>query len=393
MARTRRKNWLRRRISRLRLWEDPLGEAATEGPEVIELAGKGPVVQIYVGASPDLYRAVRVLIWSIMQVRDPERAYEIHLMMNLKGIDRKGWKTGYEGYCAYVAGMAKGRAIYCTPQMIFETDPAIAFDTTTDAILDLTDVRAAAQAGATIVTDTPWSFAVGRTTSTKTTAATIWRHLEADANAAGYMPFTKSEPTREFGELIELLKQMHDEDFFPGQRLKHHVSAVRELIKLSEAKTMLDYGAGKAMGYDPAPGEADDSCLRQSAHWPGVIVRCYDPGVPAFADIGEGRHGGVISTDVVEHLSPFDVPWVLDEMFSKATGFVFVIAACYPAIKTLPDGRNAHTTIQSLAWWRDQMALTGYRYPNVKWRIGCDQKGFFGKSTETVTGKGPLVDG
>ena len=66
----------------------------------------------------------------------------------------------------------------------------------------------------------------------------------------------------------------------------------------------------------------------------------------------------------------------------EAEGFVFVIAACFTAIKTLPDGRNAHTTIQSAAWWRDQMAEAALRNPGVEWRIGCDFKGLLGKKTE-----------
>ena len=40
-----------------------------------------PPVRIFLGTEPDQYRAERVFFWSIEQVRDPGRIYEIHLMV------------------------------------------------------------------------------------------------------------------------------------------------------------------------------------------------------------------------------------------------------------------------------------------------------------------------
>jgi hypothetical protein len=401
----RQKSWIGRKLSRLRLFEDPLGEAATTAPEMIELPGEGRAVEIFVGTAPDLARATRVLVWSLMQVRDPARRYRVHLMANQKGIDRTGWRTGYQGYAKSVNGCegGAGRAIYCDATMIFVADPAALFDAASSGLADLTGDSvpaiwhqrgdAALAEGAGRVKATAWADPVGADAGAVSPRIAQWRALEAGANAAGYLMFTKDAPTREFGELIGLYQQMHDEDYFPGTRLKHHVEPVSALLAETGATIMLDYGSGKAEGYQRVEGEGDLSPWRQSDKWPGVTVRCYDPGVSHFAEISDDKVGGVISTDVVEHLAPLDVAWVLDQMFARADSFVFVVAACYPAIKSLPDGRNAHTTVQTAEWWRDQMTIVGHRHPHIKWRVGCDMKSLTGKRTEIHGGVGPKIDG
>ena len=70
----------------------PLGLRAK--PELVVLEPKEgitpsdkPPVRIYMGTEPHQHRAERILIWSITQVRDPARRYEIYLMKDLAGFD------------------------------------------------------------------------------------------------------------------------------------------------------------------------------------------------------------------------------------------------------------------------------------------------------------------
>jgi hypothetical protein len=49
-----------------------------------------PPVRLFVGTEPAQYRAERVFLWSIEKVRDPSRVYEIYLMKELVGFDRRG---------------------------------------------------------------------------------------------------------------------------------------------------------------------------------------------------------------------------------------------------------------------------------------------------------------
>ena len=59
----------------------------------------------------------------------------------------------------------------------------------------------------------------------------------------------------------------------------------------------------------------------------------------------------MISTDVLEHIPEADLGWVLREMFSKAEKMVFLNVACFPALKKLKDGSNAHVSIFSTEDW------------------------------------------
>src|SRR5262245_30284362 len=57
-----------------------------------------PTVRLYLGSEPAQRRAERVFLWSIEQVRDPSRVYEIWLMRSLSGFRRRGWTTGFTNY-------------------------------------------------------------------------------------------------------------------------------------------------------------------------------------------------------------------------------------------------------------------------------------------------------
>ncbi len=95
-----------------------------------EAASPKPAVRIFVGTEDRQHRAERVFIYSIEQVRDPTRAYEIYLMKNLPGFDRSGWRTGFSNYRYAVPELAgsSGRAIYNDVDQIYLTDPSTLFD-------------------------------------------------------------------------------------------------------------------------------------------------------------------------------------------------------------------------------------------------------------------------
>jgi hypothetical protein len=87
-------------------------------------------VRIFLGTEPAQHRAERVFLFSLEKVRDPARAYEMHLMKDIKGIDRKGWKTGFTNYRYAIPEWAggKGRAIYNDVDQIYLADPSKMFD-------------------------------------------------------------------------------------------------------------------------------------------------------------------------------------------------------------------------------------------------------------------------
>jgi len=438
-----------------------------EVPECIHLAprdGAAPdlaPVRIFLGTEPGQYRATRVFVWSVMKHRDPNRAYEIHLMSNLAGIGREGWKTGFTNYRYAIPHLTgnTGRAIFNDVDQIYLTDPARLFDLEMDGkgvlaisekensvmLIDcermgplwtLADVKAGfkhahfkgamsthglygaipgtwnsrdgehplAEANCihyTRLQTQPWRPFPSVLRYSNGPLCEVWHALEAEADAAGYLLFTRGTPTASYRSLLDLYRQMHeggdaaakanpDEPHpFEGRALIKHIPAITDLVKATGATSVLDYGSGKGGSYNPLPGADPDGPMRCRDEWPGVEVRCYEPAHPPFAELGDESHDGVVSVDVIEHATPFDVPWIIEEMFSKARKFVYISTASYPAAKVLPDGQNAHATVEPVYWWHTQMALAGRRYPRVRWALHIAEKGRFGKSRRTIDGGAP----
>ena len=87
-------------------------------------------VRIFVGTEAAQAQAERIFVWSIDFVRDPSRTYEIYLMKELAGFDRRRWLTGFTNYRFAIPDLAggSGRAIYNDVDQIYLSDPAELFD-------------------------------------------------------------------------------------------------------------------------------------------------------------------------------------------------------------------------------------------------------------------------
>ncbi len=114
------------------------------------------------------------------------------------------------------------------------------------------------------------------------------------------------------------------------------VAAVLEMYGIGE---LLDYGAGKQR-------------LKATLDQLGVEVayRAYDPAVDSISAAPEPAEC-VACIDVLEHIEPDMLDAVLDDLKRLARRYVFLTVHTGPAIKFLPDGRNAHLIQQPAAWW------------------------------------------
>jgi len=179
-----------------------------------------------------------------------------------------------------------------------------------------------------------------------------------------YVSFSRAEPSPRYRELLSMYQTVHDEGLpgqnisadraFSGGSLKRQMPLIRGLIRATGAKSILDYGAGKGGAYKARDFKLKGQLVSSVQDYWGVDqIVCYDPGYTPFSSLPEGQFDGVICVDVLEHLPEQDLPWVLEEQFRYARKFVFGNIASYPADKVLPNGENAHCTIQPLEWWRD----------------------------------------
>lgn len=192
--------------------------------------------------------------------------------------------------------------------------------------------------------------------------------------------YSRHTPSPRFVELQRLYATMHNDgdtrngisakDMFSGISLLPVAPQIRRLIDATGARQLLDYGCGKASQYS---GSYIDSNGREfpsvMTYWGVDDVRCYDPGYTPFSTLPSGKFDGVICTDVLEHCPEEDMAWIVDELFAFANMFVFANVACYPAHKLLPNGENAHCTIQPPQWWERLFTATAARHHGVDWEV------------------------
>lgn len=176
-------------------------------------------------------------------------------------------------------------------------------------------------------------------------------------------PYSRANPSPRFVELLEQYRAMHRDgdlrrgkpagETFDGRSLPRQAHRIARLIARTGARTILDYGSGKGTQYR---GKVMENGVPRwnsfQEYWGVESIRCYDPGHPPFSTLPQGTFDGVICTDVLEHCPEEDLPWIVGELFAFARRFVFANVACYPAIKTLPNGENAHCTIRPVEFWR-----------------------------------------
>jgi hypothetical protein len=79
-------------------------------------------------------------------------------------------------------------------------------------------------------------------------------------------------------------------------------------------------------------------------------VYSYDPCVKAISNTPKPRDF-VTCTDVLEHVEPEFVDAVLDDLRRVTRKAGFYVVSTVPAIKILPDGRNAHLVVEEPEWW------------------------------------------
>jgi|GEM_PF-640293 len=204
--------------------------------------------------------------------------------------------------------------------------------------------------------------------------------------------FSRDNPSPKYQKLVSLYRQMHEngeiflhlkpEDTFPGLSLLPQAEQVKRLIEATGACKLLDYGSGKGSQY----ALRDVSLPGVAGTWPSIEqywgveeVRCYDPAYPPYSELPRGAFDGVICTDVLEHCPEEDIPWILDELFSYARKFVFANVACYPAMKKLPTGENAHCTIRPQPWWENHIRLVCAKHPGVQYEIQVQWRDESGK--------------
>lgn len=213
--------------------------------------------------------------------------------------------------------------------------------------------------------------------------------------------YSRCNPSPEYLEMVRMYETMHEqgeksagksaEDTFPGKMLIQHTPGIKDMILHTGAKSILDYGAGKGLGYRQRNLQLTKNLRIDSIqdYWGVDEIRCYDPGYEPYSQLPDTQYDGVICTDVLEHITEPDVPWVIDEMFSYARKFVYANVACFPAVKLLPNGQNVHCTLHPPEWWAGLVHAIAMRHIGISYRLvmstktGRRKKFGFGRNRKT----------
>lgn len=107
-------------------------------------------------------------------------------------------------------------------------------------------------------------------------------------------------------------------------------------------RSVLDYGCGKGT-------------LAPVLSAIGLTVHEYDPAIPG-KDADPPAADLVVCIDVMEHVEAECIDDVLTHIASLSNRLAYFMIDNGPAKKTLPDGRNAHLTIQGRKWWKQRLS-------------------------------------
>jgi hypothetical protein len=158
-------------------------------------------------------------------------------------------------------------------------------------------------------------------------------YVRKSTAAPTFMAFSKPELISP--EFRELNRRLHDERLDYGVGGGRHAETVVKLKESVKAASILDYGAGK--GY-----------LAKALPFP---IWQYDPAVPEIAQSPRPADL-VVCTDVLEHIEPEKLPFVLDDLARVTRAFGYFVIHTGPAKKCYADGRNTHLIQQGFDWWK-----------------------------------------
>jgi hypothetical protein len=369
-------------------------------------------VRIFLGTEPGQYQAERIFVYSIEQNRDPARVYEIYLMKDLVGFDRRGWTTGFTNYRFAIPELAgcRGRAIFNDVDEAYVGDPADLFDTEmgnhgylatsdTETSVMLIDCDRMApiwtrepvrhelkrnilrrtvsqnpgirgdlprewtardgdfeegfsklQHWTTLQTQ-PWRPVPGRFVYQPSPTGQLWFDLKRAADEEGYQVFDAKRPSSLYTEVTEQIatSPFASKGFRPT--LEAEISQrLEENLEQSGAQTLLEVGFGQVSGL---ASTGIEMCRHDLATSPQMPMGC----------------DGVVCAGVLEYLPDEDVPWVIDELFANASRFVCVAVNNVAGQEWLEDGTRLARYSRDPSWWMEHFETAARRCPDRRWTL------------------------
>ena len=440
-----------RTIARIANRHDPRPPGSRERPERVVLNVRDgvapsaqPPVRLFVGTEAGQYRAERVFIWSIEQARDPARVYEIYLMADLRGFDRRRWLTGFTNYRFAIPHFAggQGRAIYNDVDQVYLTDPAELFDlpmsehgflsiTPRDTSVMLIDCERMAPVWSlemaqrwrrkrierrahtvghlwgplqrswnardeeyvageskvlhfTTIHTQPWQPFPERFVYQPNAVGRVWLEMQGAADRANYLVFHAQAPSSQYLTLITRLRQArgHRPRVLPRMGVAAVDDGLEELLADASVASVLEYHLGVRARPDTSVAE----------HAGRTVTRFDVAGASGSSPAAKGFDAVVCSADL-EYVPDEDIPWVIDSLFRWAQRCVYLRVSGNPAAVALPDGSLLQGRAHELSWWLAHVEAAAARHPEVHWRLVLHGGGTRHSATQCVREGGRRADG
>jgi 2-polyprenyl-3-methyl-5-hydroxy-6-metoxy-1,4-benzoquinol methylase len=160
---------------------------------------------------------------------------------------------------------------------------------------------------------------------------------DAGREAIGAFAFRKDFPG--YVEHIRQYQDMHAARFYGSSATELHLDKVAAVVRDLKPQSILDFGCGRS---DLVAHFWKDGQRR---------IERYDPAIPQHKNLPAGTFDLVLCCDVMEHIPMASVDRVLADIRTKGKRVLFTISN-KPARAKLPDGRNAHVTLLSVAEWK-----------------------------------------
>jgi 2-polyprenyl-3-methyl-5-hydroxy-6-metoxy-1,4-benzoquinol methylase len=146
---------------------------------------------------------------------------------------------------------------------------------------------------------------------------------------------------------IHLYKQLHKESAGYGAFCHSYITLIKKYIQDTNSSNILDFGCGKGN-------------LKRALSSHGIVIDEYDPAISGKDVLPSKEYDLVITTDVLEHLHPDEIDIIKDEFENLNPKHMMHIISTRTAVQILPDGTNAHKTVQPGDWWLNSLDSKGY---------------------------------
>lgn len=312
-----------------------------------------PPVRIYLGTERGQFRAERIFIWSVEKHRDPSRVYEIYLMRDLKGFQRRFWLTGFTNYRFAIPAFANyhGRAIYNDTDQIYLKDPALLFDTPMGeaGFLSINDRDTSVMLIDCARMREVWNAADVRNLGRKPLEARarkagLWGELDAGWNARD------SEYDTERSHLVHFTT-LHTQPWRPFPDELVYFDNPTDPLWLDLEREADQAGFLPINAQQPSESWPRALALLPSDEWRQRLA----PTEPQRV-LPELRVQGVL-----EFVPDPDLPWVLERLFRLTPRLCIQIHE--------PWRHSAEQTRRSLWFWLQQLQLASRLHPQTRWEL------------------------